>query len=511
MNDKPYFESLLTLNYNRYNMIITDKEKLWYGTILVVTAVLSIYSFVTLNKQLPVINEALVTSQDSLDDIHSQLSKEDALLLLLQKNLTIVSEYTTEKIVSEKKIAAIKSICGGLKVLIDADAQRKQGKLAEAAVTLKADKETFWKAGDVLKDEQANLRALMNPIDVLMAEWGKGNKSADASALATAVKVVLKKVDPIAEYCPINEPIATPVIAEKKEQPAKNDAAIKILCTSYQQLAAAEKQHQQNDLTGAATKLKTVKDSLWQASEVFTAEQTALRDLMEPFDVIIGRWNAGDKAAETNAAKESIKNIIRKAGGQPEACPALPEEKKPQPVAVAPAPKPIEKPKAVAVAPPPVAPQAPVAYAAAQPAAYAPPPAAYTPPPAAYAPPINTTCTVAKESPQTGTCTFTSDPADYTPTGSLHCLRISLEKIITAETKHREGDLLTAAKILKTSKHIIWRSGDNLIPEQPALGALMIPIDNIVTQWEKGNTKAETTVVTAKLTEIVQRLEKTSS
>ncbi len=108
-------------------------------------------------------------------------------------------------------------------------------------------------------------------------------------------------------------------------------------------------------------------------------------------------------------------------------------------------------------------------------------------------------------------CSFTSFQGDYTPQGSIHCLWKSLEKINHAETKRRAGDLQAAARLIKTAKQLIWRSGDILVPEQNALGSLMMPIDTVATNWEKGDKKSETSKITSKLTEILHRLDKKPS
>lgn len=540
--DKFYFKFLSTLNSSRHNMI-TDKEKLWYGTILTTTAALSIYMLVIIDKYIPSIDNNVFESRESLVDLQEQVTKQNALLELLQKDIKPVRDYTVEKIKEETEIRAVKSICQGFRGVNDAEIQRQQGRLTEAAATLVSTKEPFWHAGDVLTAEQTPLRALMSPIDALMREWHKGNKGAESNDLLTDVKAILKKVDPIAEYCTLSANNAEKVGKESAPGIEKNIAAVEGLCNGYQRLVEAEALVKEGNQNAATEKLEDAKEAFWQTSDKFPAEQKSLRDLMSPLDVLIAEWKGGNKEAEANTIKSSVGAIMKKAGSKPEACPTIKKEEKPKPLVQSPAPA-KEPPLVQAPAPakePPLAAQitepaqvviahtpaqplpqviapapAPVVYAASQ-SQYQPPayvPANFGPPSGGYLPQTNTVCTAketAPPAPQAEPCTFTSYKADYTPKGALHCLRLSLEKIIVAETKHREGDLPTAAKILKATKQTLWRSGDNLKTEQPALGALMLPIDAIASQWEKGDEKAETTLVTAKLTEIIQRLDKASS
>ncbi|NOT85161.1 MAG: hypothetical protein HOP02_10390 [Methylococcaceae bacterium] len=593
--------------------MINDKEKLWYGAILVATVVLSIYMFVIVDKHIPVIDQSLIDSQESIGSLQEQFTKQNAMLELLQADLKLINKYTTEKEKDEKQVLAIKSVCHGYLSINEADALRKAGKLNVAADTLKETKELFWKAGDVLTIEQSALRGLMNPIDAIMSQWTKGEKTADTSKLSIQLTTILKKVDQFAEHCTVIRTSDPPVVekhlselpdekrkvaikalcsgwqrlteAEAKHKQGNLSAAgetlslakdiflqanetlpseqktlrdltgsidgllsqwkggnkiaessaiataakgimqktgiqpeacsvplpelseeqrkiaIKALCTGWQRLAEAESKHKKDNLSAASETLNTVKEPIWEASEVLAAEQKNLRDLLSPISALVSKWKEGNKAAESSLITAVVKGVMQKINTQPEACPAPPAIE----VAAMPPPaKPVVevKPQLQPAIQAPMAMQAPMAYAPAptnyQPAPYV--PANYAPAaPAAPSPPVR----------QEAICTI-APSKDSSRKVAITILRSSLVNISVAETLHQLGNLKTAADILKSTRLTLWEAGDMLISEQNALSSVMLPLDNIVTQWEKGDKNAETSMIYAKVEAILNKLDRIS-
>ncbi|SJM89750.1 hypothetical protein [Crenothrix polyspora] len=174
--------------------------KIWYGTILVTTVVLTSYLVIVMGKHLPMISQDLAMSQESLKTLQEQLTQQNTLLEALQADVKALSGNKSGVSVpkpsqDDKRKAAIEALRSGFAKLTEAEAKHKQGDLTIAVDSLKASKQALWQAGDVLTSDQDALRALMTPIDVIISQWKKGDKTADSLKISTAVKTILQKLD----------------------------------------------------------------------------------------------------------------------------------------------------------------------------------------------------------------------------------------------------------------------------------------------------------------------------
>jgi hypothetical protein len=98
----------------------------------------------------------------------------------------------------------------------------------------------------------------------------------------------------------------------KPPQEDKGKIAVDSLRTSVKNLSDADAKKQQGDINAAIDVLKSVKKTLWQAGDTLPTHQPALRALMGPLDVIIGKWKQGDKTVDTSKISLAIKTILQK-------------------------------------------------------------------------------------------------------------------------------------------------------------------------------------------------------
>jgi hypothetical protein len=97
----------------------------------------------------------------------------------------------------------------------------------------------------------------------------------------------------------------------KPPQEDKGKIAVDSLRTSVKNLSDADAK-KQGDINAAIDVLKSVKKTLWQAGDTLPTHQPALRALMGPLDVIIGKWKQGDKTVDTSKISLAIKTILQK-------------------------------------------------------------------------------------------------------------------------------------------------------------------------------------------------------
>ena len=98
----------------------------------------------------------------------------------------------------------------------------------------------------------------------------------------------------------------------KPPQEDKGKIAVDSLRTSVKNLSDADAKKQQGDINAAIDVLKSVKKTLWQAGDILPTHQAALRAVMGPLDVIIGKWKQGDKTVDTSKISLAIKTILQK-------------------------------------------------------------------------------------------------------------------------------------------------------------------------------------------------------
>lgn len=92
--------------------------------------------------------------------------------------------------------------------------------------------------------------------------------------------------------------------------------AVESLRSTLAKFTEADAQLKQGDVNNAVDILKSTKQSIWKSGDVFTSEQSALRALMAPIDVIIDQWKKGDKAADTSKVLTAVKTILQKLDSQ---------------------------------------------------------------------------------------------------------------------------------------------------------------------------------------------------
>jgi hypothetical protein len=172
--------------------------KVWYGAILVATAILTAYLVVVVDKTLPALYENIGKSQTVIKTLQQQLTQQNELILALQadvKKLGKDNNTPAKPPQEDKGKLAVDSVRASLPKMTEADAKKQQGDFNSAIDLLKSTKQALWQAGDNLTAHQAALRGLMGSIDVIIAQWKKGIKAADTSKISTAVRAILQKID----------------------------------------------------------------------------------------------------------------------------------------------------------------------------------------------------------------------------------------------------------------------------------------------------------------------------
>jgi hypothetical protein len=172
--------------------------KIWYGTIIVATIVLVGYLAIVVGQRLPRLSANAEESQAHLKLLQEKFDKQAELLAAMQADIKKLGKDSNQPATpppEDKGKLAVDSLRASLAKLTEADAKKQQGDMNSAIDLLKSIKQTLWQAGDNLTAHQAALRALMGPIDAIMSQWKQGDKKADTSKIATAVRVVLQKID----------------------------------------------------------------------------------------------------------------------------------------------------------------------------------------------------------------------------------------------------------------------------------------------------------------------------
>lgn len=169
--------------------------KIVYGTMLVTTMILTAYLVISIERNIPVINQNIADSQQAVAPLQQQLDKQQEMLALLQTELSGFHKEVNDRIAQEKKLKdAIQSVRAALYKVEEAETKRKAGDLHKAAEILLSTKQPLWGAGDIFQAEQATFRSLMTPIDITATKWKSGNSGADASKISASIKVILERI-----------------------------------------------------------------------------------------------------------------------------------------------------------------------------------------------------------------------------------------------------------------------------------------------------------------------------
>ena len=98
----------------------------------------------------------------------------------------------------------------------------------------------------------------------------------------------------------------------KPPQEDKGKIAVDSLRASLTTLTEADAKKQEGDINAAVDLLKSVKKTLWQTGDTLPAHQAALRALMGPLDVVIGKWKQGDKIVDTSKIALAVRAVLQK-------------------------------------------------------------------------------------------------------------------------------------------------------------------------------------------------------
>jgi seryl-tRNA synthetase len=169
--------------------------KMLYGTMLVTTMILTAYLVISIEKNIPVINQNIADSQIAVAPLQQQLDKQQETLVLLQAEVSGFRKEVNDRIAEEEKHKeSIQSIRAILSRIEEAEVKHKQGDLNKAAEILLSTKEAIWHAGDIFKTEQSMFRSLMTPIDMTATKWKSGNGAIDTSKISASIKAILEKI-----------------------------------------------------------------------------------------------------------------------------------------------------------------------------------------------------------------------------------------------------------------------------------------------------------------------------
>ncbi len=172
--------------------------RIWYGTLLIATVVLSGYLVAVLNRALPAIETAVYAQQAGIKNLKDTLERQNQMLVAIQAELkknNATDAPPQKPQAPDKGKLAVDALRNSLEKMKEADAKKQQGDINTAIDLLKSVKQALWQAGDVLPAHKAALRPLMGPIDGIIGKWKQGDKSADTSKIALAVRTVLHKID----------------------------------------------------------------------------------------------------------------------------------------------------------------------------------------------------------------------------------------------------------------------------------------------------------------------------
>lgn len=171
--------------------------KIWYGTIIVATVILTGYLVIVIGRHLPNVSANAEEAQANFKLLQEKLDKQAGQLTAMQAELKKLGKDNSPppKPPEDKGKIAVDSLRASVKDLSDADAKKQQGDMNAAIDVLKSVKKTLWQAGDTLPTYQADLRALMGPLDTIIGKWKQGDKAVDTSKISLDVKTILQKID----------------------------------------------------------------------------------------------------------------------------------------------------------------------------------------------------------------------------------------------------------------------------------------------------------------------------
>jgi chromosome segregation ATPase len=169
--------------------------KMVYRIIQVTTMFLTAYLVISIEKNIPAINQNIADSQKAVATLQQQLDKQLETLVLLQAEISGFRKEVNDRVAKEEKNKeSIQSIRAILSRIEEAEVKHKQGDLNKAAEILLSTKESIWHASDIFKSEQSNFRNLMEPIDMTATKWKSGNGAIDTSKISASIKVILEKI-----------------------------------------------------------------------------------------------------------------------------------------------------------------------------------------------------------------------------------------------------------------------------------------------------------------------------
>lgn len=85
---------------------------------------------------------------------------------------------------------------------------------------------------------------------------------------------------------------------------------IAALNSTLSTISGAEELKNNGEFKKAAELLKTAKDPIWKAGDIFASKQVELRGLMQPIDKVMEKWNSDDGSVDTTKITTSIKAIL---------------------------------------------------------------------------------------------------------------------------------------------------------------------------------------------------------
>ena len=101
-------------------------------------------------------------------------------------------------------------------------------------------------------------------------------------------------------------------VTDRLAKEDKQKQTLQALKNTLLKIDAAESLRKANNLTKAIESLLPIKETLWQAGEVFNSEQLVLRGFMPPIDALISKWKTGNNSADAISLQASIKGLIDK-------------------------------------------------------------------------------------------------------------------------------------------------------------------------------------------------------
>lgn len=165
---------------------------------MVATTILTSYLVAVVNQHIPSLVGAAREQKANIKTLQAAIEQQNQLLSSMQsdlKKLSTTNSTPPKPSPEDKGKLAVDSLRNSLTKMAEADTKRQQGDMNSAIDLLKSVKQILWKAGDVLPAHQSALRALMGPLDIIINKWKQGDKSADTSKAALAVRTVLHKID----------------------------------------------------------------------------------------------------------------------------------------------------------------------------------------------------------------------------------------------------------------------------------------------------------------------------